>query len=172
MKFYINRSAAVTNPVGYSRLHITLHWVVFVLIVQQFLFNGAIVGAYEAMGQGQIPAPDPLVAAHVLGGMAVMVMAGWRLVLRARNGVPTEAGENAFLRLVARLTHWGLYALMVLLPVSGALAWFGGAEGAANAHGALRFLLLLLIVLHVAGALYHQFIVKDGVLNRMRRAGR
>lgn len=162
----------MTNPAGYSRLHITLHWVAFVLIVQQFLFNGAIVGAYEAIGRGQVPAPDPLVAAHVLGGIAVMVLAAWRLVLRARNGVPAEAGDSALLRLVARLTHWGLYALMVAMPLSGAVAWFGGAEGAANAHAALKFLLLALIALHVAGALYHQFVVKDGVLNRMRRAQR
>lgn len=72
--------------------------------------------------------------------------------------------------MLAKLTHVGLYALMILMPLSGAVAWFGGVETAAQGHNVLRIVLLALVALHVVGALYHQFVLRDGTLARMRRA--
>ena len=34
----------------------------------------------------------------------------------------------------------------------------------------LKIVLLVLVALHVVGALYHHFVLKDGLINRMRRA--
>jgi cytochrome b561 len=59
---------------------------------------------------------------------------------------------------------------MILMPVSGSVAWFGGVEAAAQGHNILKIALLALIALHVAGALWHQFVLKDGLIARMRRA--
>ena len=58
---------------------------------------------------------------------------------------------------------------MLLMPLSGAAAWFAGAEQAAGAHSLMKMALLTLIVLHVAAVVYHQFVLKNGVLMRMRR---
>jgi cytochrome b561 len=157
-------------PAGYSRLQIALHWIAAVLIVLQFVLHDSISAAWDAIGKGIETAFDPLVMAHVVGGMLVLLLAFWRLSIKARRGAPAIPGDSAVQRAVARLTHVGLMALMVLMPVSGAAAWFGGVEAAAEGHEALKVVLMALVALHVAGALYHQFVLKDGVLDRMRRA--
>ena len=88
-----------------------------------------------------------------------------------RHGAPPYTPEEPVaLQWVAKLTHLGLYALMILMPVSGALAWFGGAASAAQAHELMRILLLALIGLHILGALYHQFILRTDIMSRMRLA--
>lgn len=66
--------------------------------------------------------------------------------------------------------HWALYVLMLALPITGLLAWFGGVTALADPHGEiLKVLLWVMIVLHVAAALYHQFVLRDNLLNRMRK---
>lgn len=162
--------ATTTAPTGYSRLQIALHWLAFVLIAQQYLFHDAISDAWDRIRDGAEAAFDPLVLAHVAGGALVLIFTAWRLSLRARRGVPPAIESSRMQALLARLTHLGLYALMILMPISGSVAWFGGVEAAAQGHNLLKVLLLALIVLHVVGALYHQFILRDGTLLRMRRA--
>lgn len=157
-------------PTGYSRLQIALHWLVLALIAQQYIFKDAMAAAWERVTDGLEPVFDPLVLAHVAGGALVLLFALWRLTLRARRGVPraTEAGKVQ--GILTKLTHVGLYALMILMPVSGSVAWFGGVEAAAQGHNVMKIILLALIALHVVGALYHQFVLRDGTLARMRRA--
>ena len=159
-----------TAPTGYSRLQIALHWLVFVLIAQQFIFKDAISAAWDRVTDGMDAGFDPLVLAHVAGGALVMVFALWRLTLRARRGVPPAIEANKVQGVLARLTHVGLYVLLILMPVSGAVAWFGGVEAAAQGHNVMKIVLLALVALHVVGALYHQFVLRDGTLARMRRA--
>lgn len=159
----------MTAPAGYSRLQIALHWIVALLILQQYLFKDHIAEAWEAIGKGIEAAFSPLVLAHVLGGAAILVATVWRLAIKARRGIPPMIGDSAVLNAVARLTHLGLYALMILMPASGAMAWFGGVEAAAATHNVLKVALLALVVLHIAGALYHQIVLKDGVMARMKR---
>lgn len=158
------------SPKGYTRLQIALHWIAALLIVQQYLFKDAISAAWEAIEKGTESAFDPLVLAHVAGGALVLVFALWRLSIKARRGVPEMVGDSALQRGLARLTHLGLYALMILMPVSGATAWFGGVAVAAQGHNILKVVLLALVALHVVGALYHHFVLKDGLIQRMARA--
>ena len=61
-------------------------------------------------------------------------------------------------------------APLVLIVAAVAAAWFGGVDLAAQGHNVLKIVLLALVALHVLGALYHQFVLKDGLINRMRRA--
>jgi cytochrome b561 len=161
---------ASTAPTGYSRLQITLHWIVFALIAQQYIFKDAMSAAWDRFTDGQEVGFDPLVLAHVAGGALVLIFALWRLTLRARRGVPPAIEASRVQGILAKLTHVGLYALMILMPVSGSVAWFGGVEAAAQGHNVIKIILLALVALHVAGALYHQFILRDGTLARMRRA--
>lgn len=73
--------------------------------------------------------------------------------------------------MLRKAAHWGhlaLYALMILMPLSGLAAWFGGLEAAAEVHEAMKPLLLILVAVHVAAALWHQFWLKDGLLLRMK----
>lgn len=158
-------------PKGYSRTQIVLHWLVFILVALQYILSAPIAEAWSDIRAGIEPTIQPPVVGHVLGGLAVLGLVIWRLVLRARRGVPPPPeGQPAALRIVAHVTHWSLYAALILVPVTGAAAWFGGSEQAAGAHSVLRIVLLALIALHVAGALYHQFWLRDGLMARMGRS--
>ena len=53
--------------------------------------------------------------------------------------------EPAILKLAAGATHLGLYALLILMPVSGIAAWFGNIEAAAEGHEVMRLILLALV---------------------------
>lgn len=155
---------------GYTRTQIRLHWIVFVLIALQYLLHDPIAVAWDTLRAGGTVGFQPLIAAHVLGGLLVLLFVPWRLALRRTQGVPPPpADEPASLQFLAKATHAGLYLLMVLMPVSGAVAWFGGVAGAADAHEAMRIVLIALIALHAAGAVYHRFFLKSGVMARMVR---
>jgi cytochrome b561 len=152
---------------AYSRTRIRLHWLTAALIVAQFVFHEPIAEAWDLIEDGLTPAFDPLVMAHVAGGLAVLGLVIWRLVLRAREASPPALGSP----LMQKAAHWGhiaLYAVLVTLGVSGGAAWFGGIEAAAEVHETLKPVLLVLVAGHVVAALWHQFMLKDGTLSRMR----
>ncbi|MCE8419359.1 cytochrome b/b6 domain-containing protein [Rhodovulum sulfidophilum] len=155
---------------GYSRMQIRLHWVVFGLVVVQFLFAGGIgqaFGHYIETGEKGVTL---LVALHILLGLAILVLAFWRLGLRFLHGVPApDPSHTPAQVMLARVIHGALYLLMVALPASGMLAWSLGSELAAGVHAAFRVILVLLLLLHVAAALMGQYIRKDGTLTRMLR---
>lgn len=157
-------------PKGYSRTQIRLHWIAAVLIVVNILFEDPIGNAWEAIEKGGAASYSSGVALHVFGGLAVLAFALWRLALRASRGVPpAPAAEPAPLRMAAHLGHLALYALMILAPVSGAMAWFGGVEAAAEVHEVFKPLFILLVGVHVLAVLWHQFRLKDGLLLRMKQ---
>ena len=65
--------------------------------------------------------------------------------------------------------HWALYVVMLLAPMTGLAAWYGGVATAAEVHELFKPVIIVLVAGHVAAALYHQFIRKDGLLLRMKR---
>lgn len=161
-------ASAKTAPSGYSGTQIALHWIVFLVIVAQYVLHEAIVDAWRAVRRGEEFGFDPVVASHVFGGILILVLVLWRIMLRVKRGAPKPPEhEPAILKLAAGATHLGLYALLLLMPLSGIAAWFGNVEAAAEAHEVMRLLLLALIVIHIAGALYQRFVLKTDVMTRM-----
>lgn len=162
-----------THPqtlIGYSRLQIALHWVTVLLILWQFVANEAMGQAWRAFRQGAEVPGNAMVTAHIFAGVALLVLAFWRMILRVTRGAPpAPAGQSALLRVASAAVHGALYILMVAVAVSGAVAWFGGIEAAGEAHEFLKTLLLVLIGLHVAAAFWHQFWLRDGLMERMRK---
>jgi cytochrome b561 len=158
------------SPAGYSRLQIRLHWAVVALVILQYLFHEAVAAAFDAgMETGTMTLTGGAVA-HFVCGSAILILALWRLMLRAQVGVPDLPAEDpAWQKLLARGIHGLIYALLILLPFSGAAAWATASEGPSNAHEAMRAILIFAVLLHVAGSLYGQFVQKTGVLDRMRR---
>lgn len=157
---------------AYSRTQIALHWAIFLLIAAQFLFHDYISDAWDKVEDGLPFEFHPLIAAHVFGGLLILVLVLWRIGLRVTRGAPPlPSKEPAAMKLAAHAAHLSLYALMVLAPVSGAVAWFGGVEAAAEAHEVFKTVLLLLVLLHVVAALYHQFYLKTNLMARMRPGG-
>ena len=160
----------MAKPIGYSARQIRLHWLVTALIVLQFVLHEPIAEAWDGIENGASPAFNWLILSHVYGGVLVLIFALWRLALRRTRGVPdAPAGEPEILRRAAHLGHMALYGLMIAMPLSGMAAWFGGIDLAAEVHEVLRVVLLALVAVHVAAALWHQFWLKDGLLLRMKR---
>lgn len=155
-------------PSAYSRTQIALHWIVAVLFVLQFVLHEPMSEAWDVIEEGGTAAFNPLVAAHVAGGLLILAFAAWRIALRRTRGVPDlPAGDGPMVRLAAHAGHMALYALMFLMPLSGMAAWFGGIEAAAEVHETMKPLVILLVAVHVAAALWHQLWLRDGLMRRM-----
>lgn len=160
----------MAKPLGYSRAQIRLHWIIAGLIVLQVVFGENIGEAYDEIMRGNVVAFDPLVMSHVAGGMLIFVLGVWRLVLRRKRGVPAPiAGQSRAQVLAAEAVHYVLYAIMIVAPITGGLAWFGGIEQAGDAHEMVKPVIVGLVAVHVLAALYHQFIKKDGLMLRMKQ---
>ena len=158
----------MTSPATYSRTQIALHWIVALLFVLQFVLHEPIAEAWDVIEDGGTAAFNPLVAAHVAGGILILAFAVWRIALRRMRGVPDlPASEGPAVRLAAHAGHMALYALMILMPLSGTAAWFGGIEAAAEGHETIKPLVILLVAVHVAAALWHQIWRRDGLMRRM-----
>ena len=157
---------------GYSRVQIALHWVVAGLIAVNLVFEDWIKQGWDAIEDGGAPVYDAGTLAHIGVGVAVLAFALWRLALRWRRGVPAlPAGMSGAERIAAHAGHAALYALMIGVPVVGLMAWFGASGDLAELHELGKPAFVLLVAVHVAAALWHQFVKRDGLLQRMRRAG-
>ncbi|MBV7408028.1 cytochrome b [Maritimibacter sp. DP1N21-5] len=161
-----------SKPAGYSRLQIALHWVIFLLIAVQFLFHDGMEEAWEAVTRGTYAGPSAGAMLHVVVGLSVLVLVVLRLGVKLKRGSPALPEEEpAVLRAVAHGTHWALYALMILVPLSGAVAWFTVNENAGDGHEVMKSVLFILVALHFAGALFQRFVLKSDVMTRMVRPG-
>lgn len=162
-------------PQGYSSVQIGLHWAVVVLVAFQFVAHDGMEDSWRAVERGEA-APDgavPMAYLHIAAGVTVLLLMLARLYLRATRGVPAPPSDDPLpMRIVADLIHWGIYALLIALPLTGATAWFLGVEAAAEVHEFLKDLLLYAIVLHVAGALFQHFVRRSDVLMRILRPQR
>jgi cytochrome b561 len=161
--------ASSTAPAGYSRLQIRLHWAVVILVALQFVLHEGVTGAFdEAMQSGDFALSAPVIG-HFVGGSVIFLLVAWRLMLRAERGVPEAPSEDPpWQKRLAHTVHIVFYALLLSLPFTGGAAWAMGSEGASTAHEVTRAALMALILLHVAGALYGQFVQKTGVMRRMK----
>ncbi|PYE88953.1 cytochrome b561 [Phyllobacterium leguminum] len=141
------------------------------LILFNLLFPDGMVIWARAFFSGRTPTSEQVSAAniHAYVGITVLLLASIRLCLRFIQGVPPEPREEpAFIRAVARISHWAFYALFFIMPLSGIAAYYFGSKGAAFAHGGpIKTLMWVLIVAHIAGVLVHQFYWKTDLLKRM-----
>lgn len=155
---------------GYTRAQIRLHWAVVALLIPQYLLHDGVAGAFErGLAAGRMTLTLPA-AAHMGLGLLILFLALWRLALRHEHGAPPPpAGEPFWAVPLAKGVHGAFYAVLIALPVTGALAWALASAGLARAHEALRAVLLALVAVHVGAVLMHQLVWKTGLMARMRR---
>ena len=175
--------SALARTDRYTKGAILFHWGIALLII----VNLAIGLLHESLLDGVKWA----IPVHKSIGLTVIVLTLGRIAWRLAHPAPPHLSTmRAWERLTASGAHFGLYALMLALPLTGwamssggpkryPLNWFGlfdvpylpvnkAVGGVAhNAHGLLGWVMLALIVLHVAAALRHHFVLKDGILARM-----
>jgi cytochrome b561 len=166
----------------YHPIQITLHWLTVILVLAAF-----VVGKFMS----RIPNDDvskltPL-AIHMTIGILTLVVIVFRFITRMKLPRPAYASTgNVFLDGLGKFVHYTLYLFVFLMTVSGmslslqtglpSIVFFGSGaplpadffDFAARAlHGFIAPALLLLIVLHVGAAFYHQWFIKDRLFARM-----
>ena len=133
---------------------------------------------------------------HNTTGVLVLIIVAIRLPWRLANPSPDlPPALVSYRRILARLTHVFLYTLMIIYPLSGWSAlsayefefpiFFFGWDNVfrlvpqATADAFFNYELfalvhrycwrvgLVILGLHLFGALWHQFVAKDGILQRM-----
>ena len=156
------------RPLGYSAAQISLHWLIAALVIFQLLLGDSMTHVVRAPIRDRVVSSfdASMGTAHYWVGIAILALVCLRLALRLLVGTPNPAGGPAPLVLLARIAHWTFYVLLVAVPITGLLAYyqlgpFGGI------HSLAKPIFIILIGLHAAAALFHQFFLKDGTLLRM-----
>jgi cytochrome b561 len=154
---------------AYSRLQITLHWLIAVLIVANYVVSEGMGQIFDGTLEGKVPT-GWTATFHVWVGMVILALVVLRLIARTVTGAPKHASGNPFLDRASVLGQWLLYGLMLVVPALGAVTWFGGVEATADLHVLAMNALMILALGHAAMAMVHQFVFKDGLLLRITRA--
>ncbi|HYC68029.1 cytochrome b [Brevundimonas sp.] len=168
----------------YSTVSLILHWLIAALVVTQII----LIQAHEATDG---PISREFVNIHKSVGLSILVLTlirlGWRI---ANPAIPLPAETPRWQKLAARATHVLFYVLLIAMPLVGwaassaagrdilffglfewpALPIGGGRDTARDLmdlHETAAKLLIALVVLHILGALKHQFVDRDNVLHRM-----
>lgn len=177
------------TPRSYGSVARSLHWLTAFVI----LSNIALGLWAVRIPLDQMSLKVQVFSFHKTLGIAALVVAlvriGWALTQTRPAPVhPRRSAET----LMAEAVHWTLYASMVLVPVTGwiehaategyaPILWPLGqglplvpkspalAMTMASVHHIFAWLLIGSVALHVAGALKHALIDRDGVLARMTR---
>lgn len=166
----------------YHPLLVALHWILAALIVAALTFG--------ALKMVNIPNSEPMklvaLRSHMSGGVLILLLMLVRLFVRTRTTHPAVASTGTpMLDRMAWASHRLFYVAVLGMAGSGIFmaiqtglpAIVFGSGGALpvdfwifpvrTVHYLFSRLLMALIALHVAGALYHTLILKDGLLRRM-----
>ncbi len=169
---------------GYTGTAKALHWIIVLLLIAQFVF------AWTMPHIGRNTPVTTLISLHFTFGIIILAVAIVRLIWRATHAEPPpEDGLPPWQRQTARLVHWLLYGLLFVVPILGWInaSWRGmpivmfglelpqlvgtrapGWQWTGHWHVLLaEYAMLGLVGLHVLAALYHYFVRRDGVLQRM-----
>ncbi|HEY1609480.1 MAG TPA: cytochrome b [Paraburkholderia sp.] len=169
----------------YTPLQITLHWLIALGIVTMLAL-----GLYMTSLPPKLPLKSVLTNLHKSLGLTVFLLVLIRIAARAARNAPPLPPMRPWQRAAAHTTQGLLYVGMVVMPVTGYLGSsfnrFGtrfwgiplpkwGWDDAHlrgiffGIHQVIAWTMIALIVLHVLGALKHQFIDRDHLFARMWR---
>jgi cytochrome b561 len=175
------------TPGRYGSGAITFHWLMFVLVV--------IVGVLGLLHDSWPKQTQRFwINIHAILGLllwfTLMARFWWR---RRHQPPPLMESVGAFSRRTGALVHFSLYALLFITPIVGIITFvyhgrvfdfgifkidFGIKSNRAifhpteDLHGYLAYAIFALAGLHALTALWHQFIMRDGLLARMWPARR
>lgn len=169
------------RPQAFSRLSITLHWLMLALLAAVY----ACIELRELYPRGSDPR-EALKTWHFMLGLSVFVLVWVRIAARAL--APRRPAPRSWAGALATAVHLALYGLMVAMPLMGwvvlsaegdAVPFFGLtlpplvapneglAERVEEVHETLGVAGYWLIGLHAAASLFHHYVLRDGTLRRM-----
>ena len=172
----------------YSAPAQVFHWLIAILVLVAFIYGpgGSEHRVYDT-------ARDAERQLHETLGASVLVLSALRLVWRFLDVRPEPVPAARWMQLAARALQGALYLLLFLVPLTAICgAWLEGhpvtllggiafappfaeshalGETIAEVHGWLGDVILWLAGAHAVAALYHHFLLKDGVLRSMLPGG-
>ncbi|CAN7658843.1 cytochrome b [Caballeronia sp. LjRoot31] len=167
----------------YSPAQIVLHWVIGLAIIVMLGIGLYMVGLPKGLAF-----KSSLINFHKSLGMTVFLLVLIRIVVRLVAGRPPLPPMQAWQRAAASTTQGLLYVAMIVMPLTGyvgssfnkfgtrfwgiPLPMWGWDDPALRkifftVHTVSAWILIGLILLHVAGALKHQLIDRDRLMQRM-----
>ncbi|MFZ6768688.1 cytochrome b [Undibacterium sp. Di26W] len=169
----------------YSNVSILLHWLIALLIVAAFALGTVMTDMKFS------PTKLQYYSYHKWLGVTVLALVAIRLLGRLFGKAPPYPANMGKLQAqAANATHILLYILMFAVPLSGYFYTLASGypvvylglfqlpvlmgpnpelkETLKELHETLNYVMLALVLLHIAAALKHHFIDKDGLLYRMR----
>lgn len=180
-----------TSAQGYPAVRKLLHWVVALCVILT-LIGGLMLWKYGFMGLKDnfgIETTNLVYKYHKSFGLLILILMTVRIIAKLMMPDPPHVPPlSAFHRIASKSVHGLLYLLLLAQPVVGWVAtsaggfpaeFFGGAfpdlvgkdkalsEALYGVHGALGWLIILLVAIHIGAALLHRFVYKDGVMARM-----
>ena len=176
-----------TETHSFSSLQRVLHWLMAIMVLAMLFIGVSMVSTLE-------PRFLTLISIHKPLGIAILALAVLRLLVRSRLGAPPLPDNLPRVQvLTAKLSHVLLYALLIVMPFVGwGMLSAGGYPvvlyGSLHlpeilphddhlhailrtAHTVLAYMFFAIILLHVAAALFHALIRRDGVFRAMAGIG-
>ena len=168
---------------SFSPLQRALHWLMAIMVLAMLFIGVTMVSTLK-------PRFLTLIAIHKPLGIAIFVLALLRLGLRLWRGAPPLPSDLSSIQVVAaKLSHAVLYALLIAMPLIGwgmlsaggyPIVLFGSVHlprilpqddqvyaVLRTAHTFLAYLFFATILAHIAAALFHALIRRDGVFQAM-----
>lgn len=168
----------------YGSATIAMHWLMLALFV--VAYAAMELKSFTARGS---PARENMMLVHYLAGLSVLLLVWLRMIVRARDPVPSIVpAPPAWQESAGRATHWVLYLMMIGLPMLGWLALSATGKPVTVMGVGLPMLLdknvelsrflknlhetaanagYFVIGLHAAAALFHHYVRHDNTLSRM-----
>jgi len=168
----------------YTRTAVALHWLIAILVIAQFSWGWWM---QEIPKQPVGPRVDAF-NLHKSVGMTILALMVVRILWRIGHRPPPLPPMPSWQARAACVTHIVLYAVLVIHPLSGYLgsefsgypvkyfgmtlpSWAGKnvalKDFLSGMHLATSWVIATAVALHVAGALKHAFVDRDGLLARM-----
>ena len=164
-----------------------LHWTIAAAIVLQFV----LAKLADLAGDSDLAVRElALLANHKSVGITIFALALFRLVWRAKNPPPPlPAAMPTWQVRASHFSHWALYGLIIVIPITGwlmssasaySVSWFNLFQlpdlivpdpelkkTLKDVHETLAKILAVIALVHIGAALKHAMFDKDGVLSRM-----
>ena len=167
----------------YSKRMVIVHWLTLALLIVAWYLGDSLA---DMTDESKATLAGYLI--HMAVGASVLVLVLSQLLFRRTDGTPPKLNDKPVFQTAAKGVQHLMYAVLFLLPVSGIMTVITSTAGKAllaadasllpkehgyhnvfahEVHEQLVNVLIALAVLHLLGALKHQFIMKDGLMERM-----
>jgi cytochrome b561 len=166
----------------YDGVAITLHWFTVALVLAQFLLS-------QTWGFFEKPTRHILIATHMSFGILLTAVILARIAWRLIPGHQVRPADVGWLEVASKVVHYLLYGLLAGEAVLGFVLRWSGNEPMSffgilipppfapfsreahhlvgEAHELVGWTIIVLAAGHAAAALFHQYVLRDNLLDRM-----